>query len=272
MSTAMNDNVELDFNNNDSTLPAANARAAKGYGRATETADEATLREHRRELVETYGPLLKRVARRIYRRLPPGADAVEEEDLLSAGVLGLFEADLKFDADAGHAFDAFAEFRIKGAMLDELRRRDFFPRRLRLKANKLRKATESLEQRLGRAPSDEELCEELSLEPSELRKLRDDCTPYRYVDAQDTAVTLEASTPNAYRVTEYRQTKTYLAECIKQLPEREQFVLDMYYNHELTLREIAEVLDLTVGRISQLKTAAINRLKVLMDDENEAAA
>lgn len=272
MSIAMNNDMEQNINVELATVPTANTRAAKGYGRTSETEEEATLREHRRELVETYSPLLKRVARRIYRRLPPGADAVEEEDLLSAGVLGLFEADLKFDADAGHAFDAFAEFRIKGAMLDELRRRDFFPRRLRLKANKLRKATESLEQRLGRAPTDEELCEEMSLEPGELRKLRDDCTPYRYVDAQDAAVTLEASTPNAYRVTEYRQTKTYLAECMKQLPEREQFVLDMYYNHELTLREIAEVLDLTVGRISQLKTAAINRLKVLMDDEKEAAA
>lgn len=252
-------------------VPRANARGARSYARAGESAEERDLREHRRELVEKYAPLLQRVARRIYRRLPPGADGVEEEDLMSAGVLGLFEADLKYDPDAGHAFDAFAEFRIKGAMLDELRRRDFFPRRLRLKANKLRKANEVLEQRFGRAATDEELAAEMNLDLSELRKLQDDCTPYRYVDSQDDAVTLEASTPNPFRITEYKQTKEYLAACIKRLPEREQFVLDMYYNHELTLREIAEVLHLTVGRISQLKTAAINRLKVMMNEEEKAA-
>ncbi len=251
--------------------PSASARAARSYARSGESEEELRLREHRRQLVETYAPLLRRVARRIYRRLPPGADGVEEEDLISAGVLGLFEADLKFDPEAGHAFDAFAEFRIKGAMLDELRRRDFFPRRLRLKANKLRKANETLEQRHGRTPTDDELAAEMKLDLGELRKLRDDCTPYRYVDSQDEAITLEASTPNPFRITEYKQTQEYLAECIKQLPEREQFVLDMYYKHELTLREIAEVLHLTVGRISQLKTAAINRLKGMMNEEEKAA-
>ncbi|MFT6629929.1 MAG: RNA polymerase sigma factor for flagellar operon FliA, partial [Flavobacteriales bacterium] len=220
---------------------------------------------HRRELVETYSPLLRRVARRIFRRLPPGADGVEEEDLISAGVLGLFEADLKFDPQAGYAFDAFAEFRVKGAMLDELRRRDFFPRRLRLKANKLRKATECLEQRHGRDPTDDELAKELLLTSAELVKLRDDCAPYRYVDSQDAALSLEAKTPTPHTVVETRATYDHLASCIKQLPEREQYVLDMYYNHELTLREIAEALELTVGRISQIKTAAVGRLRTLME-------
>lgn len=241
-------------------------RNARRYAQSQRAIEGVELQQHRHDLVETYGPLLKRVARRIFRRLPPGADGVEEEDLLSAGVLGLFEADLKFDPAAGYAFDSFAEFRIKGAMLDELRRRDFFPRRLRLKANKLRKATEALEQQLGREAKDEELAEHMGIELHELTKMRDECAPYRYVDSDDIAMSLESSTPNPFRITSYKQTQEKLTEAITKLPEREQFVVDMYFQREMTLREIAEILDLTVGRISQIKTAAIGRLRSFMED------
>lgn len=240
-------------------------RNARMYAQSQRALEGAALQRHRHDLVETYGPLLKRVARRIFRRLPPGADGIEEEDLLSAGVLGLFEADLKFDPAAGYAFNSFAEFRIKGAMLDELRRRDFFPRRLRLKANKLRKAGEELERELGRESTDEELAAHMGIEVPELTKMRDECAPYRYVDSDDIATVLESATPNPFRITSYKQTQEKLTEALTQLPEREQFVLDMYFQREMTLREIAEMLDLTVGRISQIKTAAIGRLRGIME-------
>jgi len=224
--------------------------------------------DQRRQLVERYAPMVKRVARRIWRRLPSGQSGLEQDDLISAGIVGLLEAEKRYDATCGRPFETFAEFRVKGAMLDELRRRDPFPRRLRVKANKLKSVEEKLRNRLGRAGSDDEVAAELGLEPAELQKLRSDVEPCRFVDSEDPGLHLEDASPSPHRTTADREMRETLIELLDTLPEREKLVLDLYFNRELKLSEIGEILEVTVGRVSQLKTSALARLKKRMNRLN----
>ncbi|MCA9563553.1 MAG: sigma-70 family RNA polymerase sigma factor [Myxococcales bacterium] len=217
--------------------------------------------ERRRRLVEEHAALVKRVARRILRRIPDQSNLIEEGDLFNVGIVGLLEARERWEDRPGGDFARFAEFRIKGAMLDELRKRDFFPRRLRAQANKLKRIQTRLIGRLGREPSDEELAEEMEVPLDELLDLKDKVTPYSFVDAQDAALALESSAAAPSRRMEHGEQNSLLLAALKNLPERQQLILDLYFNQDLRLCDIAEVLDLTVGRVSQLKTAAIEALK-----------
>jgi RNA polymerase sigma factor for flagellar operon FliA len=226
---------------------------------------ELDVTAERRRLVEEHGALVKKVARRIARRLPQGSE-IEEGDLFSAGILGLFEAAARFDPEVGYPFETFAEFRIKGAMLDTLRRRDFLPRRLRHQANKYEKKRHSLEQRLGRAPSDEELAAALELPLDELLQLQDSIAPYHFVSAEDPELNLPGERPQADALLSRRQQVERLEKALERLPPRDAMILELHFLQELTLREIAEMLDLSIGRISQLKTAALERLRKWLKD------
>jgi RNA polymerase sigma factor for flagellar operon FliA len=214
-----------------------------------------------RRLVEEYGGLVKTVARRIMRRLPREVDGIEMMDLINVGLLGLIEADNRFDQNAGYAFEAFAEFRVKGAMLDELRRNDFFPRRLRQKANRLNNTTQALCRELGREPTDEEVALRMEMTGSDLQQLKDDVTPYHYVSPEDVWRSLVASEPDAFKLIAYAETRQQLVDAISTLADREQLIIDLYFVQELTLREIAEILEVTVGRVSQIKTATLAKLR-----------
>jgi RNA polymerase sigma factor FliA len=218
------------------------------------------------ELLARYGGLVKRVARRVMRRLPTAGRSVEELELVSTGFIGLLQAAERFDPAAGLSFEAFAEFRVKGAMLDELRRRDFFPRRLRVKATRLERTRVRLERDLGREPSDEELGEATGLTPAELASLRDSVTPYRFVDIADVSHLLDSCMPSADTATARQEAHHLVCRAIDRLPEREALVIRLYFFREQSLREIAVRLSLSIGRISQIKGEALQRLRHLVSN------
>lgn len=227
-----------------------------------------SIRARHTQLVNDYQPLVRKVAYRVLRRLPSDQISVELDDLVNIGVLGLFDADTKYDPGAGQSFESFAEFRIRGAMLDELRKRDFFPRRLRAKANKLNRAETALRKSLGREPSEDELAQKLELDVDQLRKLRRDTRPYSFVDEADPAIQLRADACDAFEAMAQMQRQHKLVEAIENLSEREQLVLDLYYNQEMSQRDIAQILELTEGRISQIKSAALKKLRNRFSNED----
>lgn len=231
--------------------------AYSSYGKA------AKGRDHRRKLVEDYGSMVRKVAHRIYRRLPDYASGFEEDDLVSVGVIGLLDAHDRFDPDNGTPFGTFAEFRVKGAILDEIRKHDFFPRRLRNDANKLQKAEKTLEKTLGRPPREQEVAEAMEMSLDELARLRDKVTPYSFVAPEDHGP-MKGSTPNPQSLLDAKRIRERMVAMLGELPEREQLILDLYFNRELTLSEIGDVLELTPGRISQLKSKALATLRERM--------
>lgn len=218
-------------------------------------------RAQHRALVEEHGALVRTVARRIFCRLPQSARGFEEEDLVSVGVIGLLDAWSRYEPRDGVSFASFAEFRIKGAILDEIRRQDFMPRRLRAKANALRKVVRSLETSLGRTATTEELAAAMGLGAEALEALRSKVAPYHFVADDDECVTLRSPLADPARVVLEKELRTKLVEALEGLGEREKLLLDLYFNKELKLREIAELLDVTEGRVSQIKSAAIAVLR-----------
>lgn len=239
-------------------------RGIRSYEKSSSSSEEASrIREHRK-LVENHGGLVRKVAQRILRRLPPYVRGIELDDLVSIGVMGLLDAHNRYDPDGGRPFETYAEFRIKGAILDSLRKQDFFPRRLRQKANKYHAAQTRLREQLGRDPTDDEMADAMNLDLEAFQRLKGKVAPYSFVDEADVAYSLTASTPDSYEIVDYKQTRETLVASIEQLPERQQLILDLYFNKELTLSEIGEILELSPGRISQLKSAAIAELRRLM--------
>jgi RNA polymerase sigma factor for flagellar operon FliA len=226
----------------------------------TTTTRLVTLAERRRILVEKYGYLVKKVAGRMAQRIAHAGNCIEVDDLYAIGIEGLFDAEARYDASTGHSFETFAEFRIKGAMLDELRRRDFMPRRLRVKANKLERVARNLHRRLEREPTNAELATAMDLSVADYLKLERDVAAYRFVPVE-TVLDLEVSTPTPHQQAVRRQKIEIFAELLQQLSEREQLVLDLYFFRDLTLREIGDVLGVTEGRVSQIKSATVKKLR-----------
>jgi len=228
-----------------------------------ESAPKVDPKQKHLELVQKHAKLVRTVAHRIFRRLPHHIRGFEEEDLVSVGIIGLLDAHDRFNPDSGVAFDSFAEFRIKGAILDEIRRNDFFPRRLRAKANALKKTTAELEVKLGRTPTDAELSTELEIAIADLAKLKQEVQQYSFVPEEE-CVTLKSPYPSADTFLMDKELKEQLVKALESLPEKEKLVLDLYFNRELKLKEIGEVLDVSEGRVSQLKTEALKRLNSKM--------
>ena len=231
---------------------------------ATLHADAITqddLRQRHEALVNAYSPLVRRVAYRVLRRLPEDQISVELDDLINIGMIGLFDAATKYDSEAGQSFESFAEFRIRGAMLDELRRRDFFPRRLRAKANKLNRAEAALRTSLDREPTSEEVAEAMEMSVSALQRLRNETQPYSFVDQSDPVIQLRSRAVNPFQAVANLERHHLLIDALSQLSSREQFVLDMHFNQDISQRDIAAMLELTEGRISQIKSGALKKLR-----------
>jgi RNA polymerase sigma factor for flagellar operon FliA len=208
-----------------------------------------------------YAPKVKYLAVRLKARLPRNIDLSE---LVSAGSMGLVESFSKFNSELGVKFDTYAESRIRGAMLDELRRMDWFPRSLRQKVRQLDSAIIQSEQNTGRMPSERELAELTGLSEKEVREgleaLQNQiCFS---LDALENVISGD-SDPNGepYARTATREMIARVADLIEQLTPREKLVLSLYYTDELNMREAAEVMGITEGRVSQLHTQALNRLR-----------
>lgn len=228
-----------------------------------ESAPKNDIRSKHAELVDAHAKLVRTVAHRIFRRLPHHIRGFEEEDLVSVGIMGLLDAHERYNPDSGVSFDSFAEFRIKGAILDEIRRHDFFPRRLRAKANQLHKVVAKLEVDTKRSPTNQEIADAMEISVDDVVKLKSEVAQYSMVSDEE-CVSLKSPHPRADVILMDKELKQQLVVALKALPEKEQLVLDLYFNRELKLKEIGEVLDISEGRVSQLKTEALKRLKDLM--------
>ena len=226
----------------------------------------------REGLVLRYTPLIKFIANRLAIRLPPHIDV---NDLISAGVLGLMDAIGKYDPSREAQFKTYAEFRIRGSMLDELRAMDWIPRSVRQKANMLEGAFSRIEQELGRAASDEEVARELGMDIEEFQKflsqsaglallslddLVDPTNPEDSRSLLDHLASLDEDDPQAKLA--FEELKRILGQSIDALPQRERLVLSLYYHEELTMKEVGQILDVTESRVSQLHSKAITRIKV----------
>jgi RNA polymerase sigma factor for flagellar operon FliA len=227
--------------------------------------------EARDRLILTYAPLVKFVAGRVGASLP---SHVDEQDLVSYGLLGLIGAIERFDPDREIKFETFAIARIRGAIIDELRSLDWVPRSVRTRARQIEQAIAALEKELLRAPTDEEIAKKLGISLAELEEslreisrtsvaaLDELWSPSGTGDQVSLIDTIEdESGPDPELSLEQTEVREALAEAISGLPEREKLVVTLYYYEELTLREIGEVLGVTESRVSQLHTKAILRMK-----------
>ena len=227
----------------------------------------------RDRLILTYAPLVKYVAGRLGSGLPAHVD---ENDLVSYGLLGLIGAIERFDPDRDIKFETYAIARIKGSIIDELRAMDWVPRSVRSRARDIERAIGELERKLMRAPTDEEIAEKLGVTTDDLNDSLSEIGRSS-IAALDELWTISSGaggdqvalidtiedTHGPEPQSELAQTelREALGEAIARLPEREKLVVTLYYNEELTLREIGEVLGVTESRVSQLHTKAILRLK-----------
>jgi len=212
------------------------------------------------ELLKRYAHLLDRAARRLSART---GHAVQPDDLWSAGAMGLIEAHRRYDAGRDVKFETFAEHRIRGAMIDEMRRMDHLPRRLRDSADKIQKAHARLGQSLQREPTVEEVAEVVGGPLEEVMEVMQLLQPAVPV-VEDVASSEELPADVAYERGERRQA---LAAAISELPERHRTVLALYYDEGLTYREIAQVLQVSEPRVCQIHGDAMKRLRETMTEE-----
>lgn len=208
--------------------------------------------------------LVKRIAFRLHSRLP---DSVQVEDLVQAGMLGLLEAHERFDVAAGASFSTFAGIRIRGAMLDEIRRGDWTPRSLHRKSRAVAAAQRRLEARNSRAPSESEIAAEMDMSLADYRKTMGDvCSAHLFslddVDGdrptQDVAADAEA---RPLPCVEREYLNAAVAAASAKLPERERMLISMYYHQDLNLREIAQTLGVSESRACQLHGRAVKRVR-----------
>jgi RNA polymerase sigma factor for flagellar operon FliA len=236
--------------------------------RMTAAAVDAGTTETRDRLVMEHVPLVKTLAQRLAQRLP---SQVEVSDLVSVGVLGLIDAAARYKPTLGVPFDAFARRRVQGAMLDSLRDLDWAPRSLRRLRRDVDSAIASCRRRLGREPDEREIAAEMSLSPKEydraIEQLRTlDVGAIRSLDApsEDGTSQLEMCVdPGEGAVTqlERQELREHLARAIQQLPERERQILSLYFQEEMTLAEIGQVIGVGESRVSQLRSLALSRLR-----------
>ena len=239
-------------------------------------------RRLRDRLILTYAPLVKFVAGRVGASLPAHVD---EQDLVSYGLLGLIGAIERFDPAREIKFETFAMARIRGAIIDELRSLDWVPRSVRAKAREIEKVNAQLEHELQRAPTDQEMAEKLAVSVEEFQETLTRISNSSVVALDELWTVSDASgdqvslldtiqDPQALdpaQEMDATEMKDHLADAIARLPEREKLVVALYYYENLTLREIGEVLGVTESRVSQLHTKAVLRLKSRLQAETADA-
>lgn len=251
-----------------------NATALKKYKEeqplSNKTQREAISREQKNELIKEYSRLIKFVAQKIAVRLPSNIDI---DDLISAGSIGLMDAIDKWDPARDNKFKTYAEFRIRGAILDELRSQDWMPRSVRDKSKALEKTIVALEIELGRSPTDEEISAKLNMPIEEFHDLINQVRPVSLLSIDDQPTFSDsdrksivnllegAKTNSPFNQLNVKLVKDVVAKAIEELPERQRLVLSLYYFEDLNLKEIGQVLRVTESRVSQLHAQAIIRLK-----------
>lgn len=236
--------------------------------------------EEKEQIIQDLLPYIKYTAYRLAWRLPP---QLTIDDLISVGIMGLLDAIERFDPSRSTTLKTFAEYRIKGAMLDELRSAEWAPKHLQKKINELKNAFSHLEKVYGRPPSEEEVAEHLGIELEELFRLMNDASGAvtlsldeieSRVDSGNSDYNIhehimDEATDSPLVSAEKADMKRILAEAIEELPERERIILALYYWDELTFKEIGKVLNLSESRVSQLHAKALFLIKVKLEKKNK---
>jgi RNA polymerase sigma factor FliA len=236
--------------------------------------------EQKDKLIMEYAPLIKFIAQKIAMRLPSN---IELDDLISSGVIGLMDALDKYDPSRDNKFKTYAEFRIRGAILDELRAQDWVPRSVRDKSKLLDRTIIKLESELGRSPEDQEIAERLGVSLEELYDLMNQVKPvsvlsideaptFSSVDKKSILNILDGcKINNPHNQLNVKFVKDVVTSAIEELPERQRLVLSLYYYEDLNLKEIGRVLRVTESRVSQLHAHAIARLRAKLQATLEQA-
>ncbi len=222
------------------------------------------------EDIEVYAPFVKRIAYHLHSRLPT---SVQVEDLIQSGMIGLLEALENYDPNQGASFKTYAGFRIRGSMLDEIRIGDWTPRAVRKQTRELVQAVKAVENSKGGEASDQEVADELGVDlgnyhrmtaeaaGSRIFSLDEDSSPSDY----SSTITSPAA-PDPQDVCEGHAFKRAVMHAISALPERERLVMALYYDEELTLKEVGNVLDLSESRVCQIHSQALVRLRARLGD------
>jgi RNA polymerase sigma factor for flagellar operon FliA len=220
------------------------------------------------QMVERHAPLVKRIAYHLLARLPA---SVQADDLIQAGMIGLIEAAKNFDGSKGASFETFAGIRIRGAMLDDIRRGDWTPRSVHRNARLIADTIAELEAQLGRDVRDFEVAEKLAISLDEYHHMLSDVSSGRIIGIEDLGISEDVLVTaddvehdQLYQEQANEAFNSALVKHISSLPEREALVLSLYYNDELNLKEIGAVLDVSESRVSQIHSQALVRLKSRM--------
>ncbi|MFB3925557.1 MAG: sigma-70 family RNA polymerase sigma factor [Syntrophales bacterium] len=224
----------------------------------------------RDELIIKYAPLVKNIVERIAAKVP--SHIADREDLMNVGIIGLISALGKFDEKRNVQFETYARYRIRGAVLDELRARDWIPRSTRNKSARLEEAFSKLQKKLGKPPEDEEVARYLGIPLEEYFELLDEAKGVTLLSSEDLPpdycekfgsyeIMEGIEQGNPLSLLAKSELKDILRKSINSLPEKEKIVLSLYYYEELTMKEIGMVMKLTESRVCQLHSKAIMRLR-----------
>ena len=222
------------------------------------------------ELIRRHAPLVKRIAYHLSARLPSG---VLLDDLIQSGMIGLLEAARRYDASKGASFETYAGIRIRGAMMDEIRKGDWAPRSVHRNSRRIAEAIRVVENRTGRDAQDAEVAAELGVSLEEYHASLQDSASSRLFSFEELIDNGEAVTESVGEDTlspleglQRRAFQQSLAEAIGALPERERLVLSLYYDEELNLKEIGEILSVSESRVSQILSQTMLRLRSRLAD------
>ena len=222
------------------------------------------------QLIEQHTTLVKRIAYHLLARLPA---SVLVDDLIQSGMIGLIEAAMTFDGSKGASFETFAGIRIRGAMLDEMRRGDWTPRSVHRNARLFAETIAELETLHGRDIKDFEVAEKLNISLDEYHHILSDISSGRIIGIEDLGVSEDvivssddAGSDDLFDIQANNAFQQDLVSTISNLPEREALVLSLYYNEELNLKEIGAVLNVSESRVSQIHSQALVRLKARMQN------
>jgi RNA polymerase sigma factor for flagellar operon FliA len=216
-------------------------------------------------LIIQYAPMVKRIAHHLIGRLPKN---IQVDDLIQAGMIGLLEAASKYDTSKGASFETYAGIRIRGTMLDEVRKNDWVPRSVYRNTRNMSEIVRMLENKLGRDARDTEIAEALQVSLEEYHQMLSDANLAQVYAFEDIGIPEEnlssvllGTVPGPLEGIQREKFFAVLSENIKKLPEREQLVLSLYYDDELNLKEIGEILEVSESRVCQIHSQAMLRLR-----------
>jgi len=221
-------------------------------------------------VIQKYANLVKKIAHHLLGRLPP---SVQAEDLIQAGMIGLLEAYRNYDEYKGASFETYAGIRIRGSMLDEIRKGDWVPRSVHKNSRRISSAIRKIENQIGRDPKDRDIAKALDISLESYHQLLQDSLGAKIFGFDDMGITIDTIVdggrdplPGPLEKIQKTDFKEYVAKLISDLCPKESLVLTLYYNEELNLKEIGEVLGVSESRISQIHSQAMLKLKSKIND------